>query len=160
MKALGGVVRALFVLFILGLLGYNTYEIARLRAEVAALRGGNGKSELVAQTSSSGAMEQIAEAWSHAERASALLKEKKLSEAAKEMQLASDSAARATANAQATSRSTVVGVQKSLSRLSEQTAALWRQAEAATKTAREAGGVEKSAPPETKKDDTQQTNKK
>ena len=95
-KALGGVARFVLVLFIFGLLGYNTYEIGRLRADIAELRGGGGASRGgEARTNSSGTMEQLAEVRSHAERASALLKQKRLSEATKELQAASDAAARA-----------------------------------------------------------------
>ena len=142
-KALGAVARFLLILFIIGLLGYNTYEISQLRAEVATLRGGerSGGIEPV-RTHSSGTMEQLAEVRSHAERASALLKQKKLSEATKEMQAASDAAARASGNAQAGTRNAVADAQKSLAKLSRETAALWKQAEEMTKTA-DKGGEEK-----------------
>ncbi|MBC8134850.1 MAG: hypothetical protein H8F28_03070 [Fibrella sp.] len=146
-KALGAIARFVLILFIIGIVGYNTYEIARLRAEVAELRGGRKAGGSGAErTHSSGTMEQLAEARSHAQRASALLKEKKLSEATKELQAASDAAARASGNAQAGTRNAVADVQKSLANLSRETAALWKQAEDMARTAKNNGG-EKEPPP-------------
>ncbi len=140
-KALGAVARFVLALFIILLVGYNTYEIGRLRAEVAELRGGAKSGDVnVARATGSGMFEQLAEARSHAERASTLLKQKKLSEATKELQAASDAAARASGNAQAGTRNAVADVQDSLTKLSRETAALWKQAEGMTKTAKESGG--------------------
>ncbi|MBC7807405.1 MAG: hypothetical protein H7145_14800 [Akkermansiaceae bacterium] len=139
-KALGAVARFVLILFIIGLVGYNTYEISRLRAEVARLRGGEkrGNAEAMGMRRS-GTLEQLAGVQSHTERASALLKQKKLSEATKEMQLASDAAARASGNAQAGTRSAVADAQKSLASLSRETAALWKQAEGIAKKAGSVG---------------------
>ncbi|MBC8140573.1 MAG: hypothetical protein H7Y38_03945 [Armatimonadetes bacterium] len=148
-KAFGAFVRWIAALFIIALVGYNTFEINRLRAEVATLRGETPAAR-------SGAAEQLAEAQSHAERAKTLLGQKKFSEATAEMQAASDAAARASGNAQAQSRSAIAGVQKSLAELSEKTAALWRQAEAATTAAKNTGGSAKSAPLSEKKNDAKQ----
>ena len=150
-KAFAATCRFLIILFIVGLVGYNTYEIGRLRAEIAALRGASG----AAQTHSSGTMEQIAEARSHAERATTLIKQQKISAAAKEVQAASDAAARASGNVQAQSRRSVADAQESLAKLRSRTADLWRQAEAAAKTA---GGT---SPPAThEKHDEKQHNEK
>ena len=145
-KALGAVARFLLVLFIIGLLGYNTYEISRLRAEVAVLRGEKSGGGEAARTPGSATIEQLAEVRSHAERASALLKEKKLSEATKEMQAASEAAARASGNAQAGTRSAGAEAQRSLAKLSRETAALWKQAEGMAKTGNKNGGVETTPP--------------
>lgn len=145
-KALGAVARFLLILFIIGLVGYNTYEISRLRAEVAELRGKKTGESGTARAHGSGTLEQLAEAQSHAERASALLKEKKLSEATKEMQAASDAAARASGNAQAGTRNAVADVQKSLAKVSRETADLWKQAENIADKAKNIGGTEKEPP--------------
>ncbi len=151
-KAFGALLRFLIALFIIGLVGYNTYEIAQLRAEVAGLRGGAKSGSFTrSPPHGTGTMEQIAEARSHAERASTLLKQKKLAEAADEMQAASDAAARASGNAQAETRNTVASVQKSLAKLSSETAALWKQAESFTK--KENGGASASPTPNEKKND-------
>lgn len=160
-KAFAAVGRFVLILFIILLVGYNTYEISRLRAEVAELRGGvKSVSTGAARAHSSGTMEQIAEARSHAERASALLKEKKLSEAAKEMQAASDAAARASGNAQAGTRNAVADAQKSLADLSRQTAALWKQAEGMANKANNSGGDEKEPPATSEKNNDKQSTKK
>lgn len=132
-KAFGAFVRWMAALFIIGLVGYNTLEINRLRTEIAVLRGADS------QPKKSGAAEQIAEAQSHAERAKTLLEQKKFSEATREMQAASDAAARASGNAQAQSRAAMDSAQKSLAELSAKTAALWQQVEAATNAAKETG---------------------
>ena len=41
-KAIGGVLRFFLVLLVLAVIGYNTYEIAQLRAEVSRLRAARG----------------------------------------------------------------------------------------------------------------------
>ncbi len=132
-KALGAIVRFLFALFIVGLVGYNTYQVGLLRAQVAELqvarRPGSPAVRGVSPTHGSGTVEQIAEAQSHVDHASALLKRKKFVEAAAEMQAASDAMARAGGNAQARSRGAIAEAQRSLTKLSDQTAALWKQAE-------------------------------
>lgn len=159
-KVFGAVARFVLALFILGLVGYNTYEINRLRAEVAVLRGGkNAAATRVAPAPGSGTLEQLAEVRSHAERASALLRQKKLSEATKEMQAASDAAARASGNAQAGTRTAVADVQKSLANLSRETAALWKQAEGITKTNNQNGGDEKEPSLASEKNDDKRSTK-
>lgn len=125
-KAFAAVVRLLVALFIIAVVGYNTWEINRLQAEVRALRAANPG---VAVHRDPGVVEQIAEARSHAERATALLKQKKLSEAAEEMKAASQATERASGNAQAESRNTIAEMQRSLNQLSEQTGKLWKKAE-------------------------------
>ena len=151
-KAFGAFVRWVIALLVIALVGYNTFEINRLRAEVATLRGRS-------QAARSGAAEQLAEAQSHAERARTLLEQRKFSEATKEMQAASDATARVSGNAQAQSRTAIAGVQKSLAGLSEKTAALWRQAEAATQAAKETGKTVESTPT-TEKNNAKQNHEK
>jgi len=140
-KAFGAFLRFLFVLLVIGLIGYNTYEIAQLRAEVAALKAGKTQDTEVGQghRPGSGTQEQIAEAQSHVEKATALLKEKRFGEATKEMQAASDAAQRAGGDAQAQSRTAIANLQGSLSKLSNETGALWKQAEGAAATVRTEG---------------------
>ena len=159
-KALGAIARFILVLFIIGLVGYNTYEISRLRAEVAELRGKSSDGTATARAHSSGTLEQLAEARSHAERASTLLKEKKLSEATKEMQAASDAAARASGNAQAGTRNAVADVQKSIQKVSRETAALWKQAEGIAEKAKNVGGTEKEPPSVNEKKDEKHSSPK
>ena len=133
-KAFGGFIRFLFVLLIIGVIGYNTYEIGRLRTEVAALKAGSSGKSASAGTphaAGSGAMEQMAEAQSHAERASAFLKQKRFGEAATEMKAASEAAGKASGNAQAESRTAVAALQSTLTKLSSETGAMWKQSEGA-----------------------------
>jgi len=156
-KALIAFVRFLLVLFVIGLIGYNTYEIARLRAEVNMLRAerrsGRSGELSIARVPASGAFEQIAEARSHAERAQALFKAQRLHEAAAEMRAASDSAARANADAQANGRGAVAHVQTTFQQWGQTSASLWKRAESMTNAANGQPPFDKHADKVRKTDD-------
>ena len=139
-KAFGAIMRFLFATILIGVLAYNTYEIGRLRAEVAALQAGHAEEANVAQRRqvAAGAMEQIAEAQSHTEKASQYLSEKRFADATREMRAASDAAQRASGDAQTESRGAVADMQQSLAKVSAQTAALWKQAESVAASAKAA----------------------
>jgi hypothetical protein len=139
-KALGGFFRALLVLLALVLLGYNTFETVRLRAEVEALKKGRGGAASVAASkpgmgatsapapvSDPGAAALLAAAREHAERAQTYIKEKRYAAARREAALAAEAARRAGADAKSESAGALErlrGAAATLASLSERAGAL------------------------------------
>jgi len=135
----GGVFRALVGVVAVGLIGYNTWENARLRSEVNALKRKNGMATSPsahpvkpgAASSKThapdGAAALFGEARRHAERAEALLRMKKYDAAQREIALAAESAKRASRGAQGGTENAMRGLESALRRLSNDTGRLWER---------------------------------
>src|ERR671917_1977523 len=97
-KTLGSVLRLLFGLFILCLVGYNTMQVAALRAEVAELKRARAaaveKYETVAPSG------PLTRARKHAEQAQAFLRTKEYAAAQREIAAATQALRQASQNAQ------------------------------------------------------------
>jgi hypothetical protein len=128
-KAVGGFFRFIFVLFTLGLVGYNIWEVARLRAEVAALRQEQRPTtplrtrasalEPVTAAAAGDTVGLLAESRSRAERAKALIAERRLAEAQREITLATQAARRAGADARGEADRALAQVRAAAHNLSE-----------------------------------------
>lgn len=129
-KAVGGFFRFLFVLFTLGLVGYNTWEVARLRTEVAELRQARatrGRAvtpsaaslEPVRAAAPGDAVGLVAESRRRAERAKALIAERRFAEAQREITLATDAARRAGTDAKGDADRALAQVRAAARSLSE-----------------------------------------
>jgi hypothetical protein len=129
-KAFGWFVQTLLGLLLIGLVGYNTLETARLRAEVEALerREGSTASRPVPSATQAatgeGSEGPLATARRHAEQAEESLSRGDYSSARKEMERAGDSIRRANADAQARSQQVVDDLRTQVAALSSKLDAL------------------------------------
>jgi hypothetical protein len=130
-KAFGWFVRTLFGLLLIGLVGYNTLETARLRAKVEALERREGftasgpvPSATPAAATSEGSDGPLAAARRHAEQAEESLRRGDYSGARREMERVGDSIRRANADTQARSQQVVDDLRTQVAALSSKLDAL------------------------------------
>lgn len=150
----GGVIVAMLRLFgillLLALVGYNTFETSRLRAEVAALRqergtGGSRTGRDTATPPKNGGT-FLAETKKHAERAEAFLRQKQYDDARREIALAAQAAGKATSQARSQGDSALSQLRETVEGLSEKAGALYelqKKASELTEAAKKAGEGEK-----------------
>lgn len=138
----GTLIRFIGILILLLLVGYNFWETARLRAEVAELRNAlrSGAAKVSAPSSrdsvSGGNAGLLGEARHHAEQAEVFLRKKQYNEARREIALAataarktSDTARTQSAGALKELQSTVDALSRSARSLSETGSKLWKDSE-------------------------------
>ena len=129
-KAFGWLVRTLFGLLLIGLVGYNTLETARLRAEVEALERREGFTasrpvpSATPATTNEGAEGPLAAARRHAAQAEESLRRGDYSGARREMERAGDAIRRANADTQARSQQVVDDLRNQVAALSSKLDAL------------------------------------
>ncbi|MBC8101694.1 MAG: hypothetical protein H7Z41_03805 [Cytophagales bacterium] len=133
-KIFGALLRVLFLLAILGLVGYNTWETARLRGEIESLKqrnaaatrpAGNGKAAAPVPNRDPAAL--LTDSRNHYEAAQKHLKRKEYAEASREMTLATEAAKKATENVGAISGSRLAEFQRTIQSLSDRAGTLWEQ---------------------------------
>lgn len=140
-KILAGLARLLFPLLILAGVGYNTWQVNALRAEVAALKRGRASSS-PAERGEMGAL--LGEARRHAEQARLFLRRKQYNEAQRAMRSAAATLERALAQdgspverASATVRSgaasALATLRRAIDTLSDETGTLWQRQESEKK---------------------------
>ncbi len=135
----GGLFRAVLGVVAVGLIGYNTWEITRLRTEVGVLKRKNDRLSATAARpvkpvagapttpSAEKTIALFGEARRHAERAEALLRKKKYDEARREIALVTQSARSANAGARAETEDAMRGLESALRRLSKDAGRLWER---------------------------------
>ena len=137
-KFFGAIARFVFLVGLLGLVGYNTWETARLRSEVQALRQQSGDvtvkekavpSGKAGATTGSDPASQLSSARRHYDRAQEHLSRKEYADASREMMLASQAAKKASQNASALSGSKLREFQQAVQSLSKRAGELIDQDE-------------------------------
>lgn len=123
MKFLGGLLRTLVILALILATGYNLWQVRELKAEVAALKAGKKAGSATERVTLARSLELLRASKAHADRAQALLKAKRLEEAAKETKLAAETAQKAYAGAQ--SADPLGELQSTVQSLSKQVGTLW-----------------------------------
>jgi hypothetical protein len=125
MKFFSALFRGLFFSALTAALAWNIWQVQLLKTELAQLRKATGK-----PTSAPGdkptmarSLSLLRESKAHAERAQALLKGKKLEEAARETKLAAETAQKAYAGAQGADP--LGELQSTVQSLSKQVGSLW-----------------------------------
>jgi biopolymer transport protein ExbB/TolQ len=121
-----GLIRLSLLLALLTLVGYNTYELSRLRAEVTELRRERAVLSHSAKTDKTGVEDSsfVAQARRHAERAQDLLRRNEYDAARREIERATEAARRAGADARAGGEGALVGLRDSARRLAERAGAM------------------------------------
>ena len=135
-KFFGAIVRFVFLLGLLGLVGYNTLQTAQLRSEVEALRHQQGKvSKSIGGTmirekvNPKDPASLLAAARRHYDAAQAHLGRKEYAEAAREMTLATEATKKAGSDASALSGDKVREFQQAVQSLSARASDLLNQSE-------------------------------
>lgn len=135
-KFFGAIVRFLFLLGLMGLVGYNTLQTAQLRSEVEALRrqqGRVGKSSVggraVEKVNDKDPASLLASARRHYDAAQKHLGRKEYVEAAREMTLATQATKKASADAGALSGDKVREFQQAVQSLGSRASGLLDQGE-------------------------------
>ena len=125
MKFFSTVFRWLFFVALTAALAWNIWQVQKLKAEVAQLRAATGKHRPVPgdKPTLTRSLALLRASKSHAEKAQALLKAKRLEEAAKETKLAAETAQKAYAGAQGADP--VGELQSTVQSLSKQVGSLW-----------------------------------
>src|SRR3712207_3987467 len=117
---LGGLLRLIVTLFILAALGYNTWQIAALRAEVETLK--RERASAVKNGKEDG-KSHLARARRHAEQAQAFLRKKQYADAQREIRAATEALRQASSDARAGSEDRLTQLRGALKSLTDQTEA-------------------------------------
>lgn len=131
-KRVGGFSRAVLLLAALVLVGYNTWEINGLRAEVARLRQKHPPAAAPLETRAPAFpavphVEWVGAVQKHAERAQAFLRIKRYADAKAEIEQAAQIAQKNGQSAQKQSRDAIQKLQRTADAVSQQAAALWAE---------------------------------
>lgn len=125
MKFMSALFRWLFFLALTAALAWNIWQVQQLRLQVEQLKRAIGKSHPAAtdKPTLARSLALLKSSKAHAEKAQALLKAKKLEEAAKETKLAAETAQQAYAGAQGADP--LGELQSTVQSLSKQVGSLW-----------------------------------
>lgn len=127
-KIAGGLARFLFGLLILVLVGYNTWETARLRAEVEAMKREGAHTVPTGKTAPDvRSLALLSKSRRHAEQAQVFLRTKRYDDARREIALAAETARKVSVNAQAESRDALTSLRNTVRALSEQAGGLFEE---------------------------------
>jgi len=123
MKQMGGLVRTLVIIALVLATAYNAWQVQVLKTELQQLKAAKPGALKEEKPSLASSLEYLRRSKAHAERAQALLKAKRLEEAAKETKFASDAAQKAYSGAQKTDP--FGELQSTVQSLSKQVGTLW-----------------------------------